>query len=249
LFKKKVDDKDYPLLTNNKELKALLSQILPFKPKNLELYKSAITHASYNEDDACHNERLEFLGDAFLGSVVGELLYLKYPKKDEGFLTEMRSKIVSRQNLNQLAINIGLNKIVRYNKNDYILTHSHIFGNALEALIGAIYLDKGYKATKNFITATLVKDYVNLDELEVTEMNFKKGLYQWAQKHNKNLEFKDLDIEQESKRKIFKVGIFIDGTLLIDGTGWNKKEASQKAAENALKIINEPSHEDSQELE
>lgn len=236
------------LFESNKEFKALLSQILPFKPKNLELYKRAITHASFSDEDACHNERLEFLGDAFLGSVVGELLYLKYPKKDEGFLTEMRSKIVSRQNLNKLATNIGLNKIVRYNKNDAILTHSHIFGNALEALIGAIYLDKGYKTTRNFIIATLVKDHVDLDVLETTETNFKKGLYQWAQKLNKKLEFIDLETTQSNKRKVFSVGIYIDGVYIVNGTGWNKKEASQKAAENALQIIHaeNPENEDNQ---
>lgn len=241
LFRKKstTSDAEQSLFIKNKELKALLAQILPFKPKNIELYKSAITHASYSDDTSSHNERLEFLGDAFLGCVVGELLYLKYPKKDEGFLTEMRSKIVSRQNLNQLAMTIGLNKIVRYNKNDQILSHSHIFGNALEALIGAIYLDKGYKTTKSFITATLVKDYVDLEILEMTETNFKKGLYQWAQKHNKQIEFKDLEPEVNSRRKVFYVAIMLDGELWVKGSGWNKKEASQKAAENALKLINE----------
>lgn len=221
-----------------KELKAQLSQLLPFTPQNLSLYKAAITHTSAAITKAdIHNERLEFLGDAFLGSVIGEMLYIKYPKKDEGFLTEMRSKIVSRQNLNQLALDIGLNKIVRYNKGDQLLHNSHIFGNALEALIGAIYLDKGFAATKHFILKYLLQSHIDLDELENTETNFKKGLYQWAQKNHKALDFKLVGEERIGRRRLFKVGVFVDLELWVEGTGWNKKEASQKAASIALQRI------------
>lgn len=223
-----------------KEFRALLVQLLPFKPGNLLLYKAAFTHVSAAiEKTEIHNERLEFLGDAFLGSIVGEMLYIKYPKKDEGFLTEMRSKIVSRQNLDQLASEMGLHKLVRFNKNDHLLKNSHIFGNALEALIGAIYLDKGFNTTKQFILKHLFPAYIDLDELENTETNFKKGLYQWAQKLQKSVEFKLVGEERIGRRKLFKVGIFIDHELMATGTGWNKKEASQKAAGNALDLIHE----------
>lgn len=225
-----------------KELRAQLSQLLPFAPDNLLLYQTAITHVSAAiEKTDTHNERLEFLGDAFLGSIVGEMLYIKYPRRDEGFLTEMRSKIVNRQNLDTLAINMGLNKLVRFNKNDRLLQNSHIFGNALEALIGAIYLDKGFNTTKQFILKYLLSEFMDLDELEQTETNFKKGLYQWAQKLHKEIEFKLTGEERIGRRKLFKVGIFIDNELLTEGTGWNKKEASQKAASIALNLIHEPS--------
>lgn len=221
-----------------KELRAQFAQILPFKPQNISLYKAAITHSSAAVSPSdVHNERLEFLGDAFLGSIVGEMLYIKYPKKDEGFLTEMRSKIVSRQNLNQLALDIGLNKIVRYNRGDITLRNSHIFGNALEALIGAIYLDKGFATTKHFILNHLLKAHIDLDELEHTETNFKKGLYQWAQKNQKQLDFKLLGEERVGRRRLFRVGILVDGELWVEGTGWNKKEASQKAASNGLERL------------
>lgn len=222
----------------SKELKAQLEQLLPFRLRNLALYQAALTHTSAaTEDFEINNERLEFLGDAYLGSIVGEMLYLKYSRKDEGFLTEMRSKIVSRNNLNQLAVDIGLNKLVRYNKGDILLRNSNIFGNALEALIGAIYLDKGFTITKHFIINTLLKSHMDLDELEQTETNFKKGLYQWAQKGNKQLEFLLISEERMGRRRMFRVGIFVDGELLVEGTGWNKKEASQKAAEHALEVI------------
>lgn len=225
-----------------KELRAQLSQLLPFAPDNLLLYQSAITHVSAAiEKTDTHNERLEFLGDAFLGSIVGEMLYIKYPKRDEGFLTEMRSKIVNRQNLDNLAINLGLNKLIRFNKNDRLLQNSHIFGNALEALIGAIYLDKGFNTTKQFILKYLLSEFMDLEELEQTETNFKKGLYQWAQKLHKEIEFKLTGEERIGRRKLFKVGIFIDNELLTEGTGWNKKEASQKAASIALNLIHESS--------
>lgn len=225
-----------------KELRAQLSQLLPFAPDNLLLYQTAITHVSAAiEKTDTHNERLEFLGDAFLGSIVGEMLYIKYPKRDEGFLTEMRSKIVNRQNLDTLATNMGLNKLVRFNKNDRLLQNSHIFGNALEALIGAIYLDKGFNTTKQFILKYLLSEFMDLEELEQTETNFKKGLYQWAQKLHKEIEFKLTGEERIGRRKLFKVGIFIDNELLTEGTGWNKKEASQKAASIALNLIHEPS--------
>lgn len=223
--------------TRDKELKAQLIQILHFKPQNLQLYQMALTHSSATNLPHMHNERLEFLGDAFLGSIVGEMLYLKYPNKDEGFLTEMRSKIVNRQNLDQLAMDIGLKNIIQFNKSDRILQGSHIFGNALEALIGAIYLDKGYNTTKQFILKHLLHPYIDLDTLEATEINFKKGIYQWAQKQQKQIDFKIIGEERIGKRRLFKVGIYLDDELWIESTGWNKKEASQKVAEKALELI------------
>lgn len=223
----------------DKELKAQLVQMLHFKPQNIQLYQMALTHSSASNLPNIHNERLEFLGDAFLGSIVGEMLYLKYPNKDEGFLTEMRSKIVNRQNLDQLAMDIGLNKLIQFNKSDKVLLGSHIFGNALEALIGAIYLDKGYATTKQFILKYLVHPYIDLDTLEITEINFKKGIYQWAQKMHKTIDFKIIGEERIGKRRLFKVGIYLDDELWLEGTGWNKKEASQKVAEKALVMIQE----------
>src|SRR5690606_9433684 len=163
--------------------------ILGFKPKFLPYYILAITHRSKNEKIASNNERLEFLGDAYIGAIIGEYLFKKYPNKDEGYLTEMRSKIVSRVSLNEIARRMGLEKIVRYNQNDRLLRRSQIFGNALEALVGAIYLDVGFERTRKFILKRILATYIDMEMLETTEFNFKNKLYTWAHKHDHALEF------------------------------------------------------------
>ncbi|HMW27851.1 MAG TPA: ribonuclease III domain-containing protein, partial [Ferruginibacter sp.] len=132
---------------NNREFRKQLNNILGFSPGNIALYKTALSHRSVREGADENNERLEFLGDAVLSSVVAHYLFRKYPYKGEGFLTEMRSKMVNRQKLNDIALKMGIKKITFYNKYDNALKVSQIFGNTLEALIGAVYLDKGYTAT------------------------------------------------------------------------------------------------------
>lgn len=222
------------LFSPNKELVSQLEHILGFVPNHLPYYQLALMHRSKLEEIAQNNERLEFLGDAILGSVIADYLFKKYPYQSEGYLTEMRSKIVRRETLNNLALRMGLQKIVQYNQNDKGLSRSHIFGNALEALIGAVYLDQGFHRTRSFILKQILKPYIDIDTLENRDTNFKNKLLSWAQKNNHDLSFDTLNEENEGTRKIFTIGILLNGEVVANGTGYNKKEAGQVAAQNAI---------------
>ncbi|WP_233559675.1 ribonuclease III [Taibaiella sp. KBW10] len=214
-----------------------MKNILGFSPKYLPFYVTAFTHRSCNDHLDANNERLEFLGDAFIGSIIGAYLFKKYPNRDEGFLTEMRSKIVSRQSLNEIALKMGIQKLIRFNKHDKMLRRSNIFGNSLEALVGAIYLDKGFDKTEKFILKNLLYNYVDIDDLESTDFNFKNKLYNWAQINNKVVDFVTLGESNEAGRRVFTVGIEIDGDIFIQATGYNKKQAGQTAAQKALEQL------------
>lgn len=208
-----------------------------FRPKNLPLYKTALSHRSIKEGSDQNNERLEFLGDAVLSTVVGDFLFKKYPYKGEGFLTEMRSKMVNRSILNEVALKMGLKRITLYNKHDNSLKISQIFGNTLEALIGAIYLDLGYFRTKRWIMKRVILPYFFLDELENLEINHKNKLYGWASKNGKVLEFETVDERFENGRRLFTVAAVVDGEIISEGKGYNKKDASQIAAQVAVEKL------------
>jgi len=195
-------------------------------------------HRSKPEDATDSNERLEFLGDAILGAIVAEYLFKKYPYQDEGYLTELRSRIVRRETMNNVALRMGLNKLVQYNQNDRGLSRSHIFGNALEALIGAVYLDRGFIKTRTFILNQFIRSYIDLDTMESTDTNYKNKLLSWAQKNNKPLVFDTIEEKMEGARKSFTIGIVVDGEIVATGTGYNKKEAGQVAAQKALEKLN-----------
>ena len=225
------------IFSSDKESLHQLEHILGFTPKHIAFYKLALMHRSRPEEVTDSNERLEFLGDAILGAVIAEYLFKKYPYQPEGYLTELRSKIVRRETMNNVALRMGLNKLVQYNQNDRGLSRSHIFGNALEALIGAVYLDQGLTNTRKFILNQIVKAYVDLDTMESTDTNFKNQLLSWAQKNNRVLTFDTIDEKIEQTRKLFTVGIMLDGELIASGTGFNKKEAGQVAAKKALEIL------------
>jgi ribonuclease-3 len=210
---------------------------LGFRPKNLPLYKTALSHRSIKEGSDQNNERLEFLGDAVLSTVVGDFLFKKYPYKGEGFLTEMRSKMVNRSILNEVALKMGLKRITLYNKHDNSLKISQIFGNTLEALIGAIYLDLGYFRTKRWIMKRVILPYFFLDELENLEINHKNKLYGWASKNGKVLEFETVDERFENGRRLFTVAAVVDGEIISEGKGYNKKDASQIAAQVAVEKL------------
>jgi ribonuclease III len=212
----------------------LLQNILGFSPSTIALYELALIHRSNNIAEDSNNERLEFLGDAILGAIVGEYLYKKYPKQPEGFLTDMRSKIVNRVTLNEIAVKIGLKQIVKYNRNDQHLRSSQIFGNALEALIGAIYVDKGFAKTKQFIQNNIIRIYIDLDALELEESNLKNKLIGWANKNKKVIAFELLEETLEGKRRNFVMGITIDGEMICKSNAPNKKEASKRAAKEAI---------------
>jgi len=222
----------------NKQLLSQLEHILGFTPDHLPYYQLALMHRSKIEELAQNNERLEFLGDAMLGAIVAEYLFKKYPTQPEGYLTEMRSRIVRRETLNNVALRMGLHKMVQYNQNDRGLGRSHIFGNALEALIGAVYLDKGFVKTRQFILNQMIRPYIDIENIENTDTNYKNKLLSWAQRGSHMLTFDTLDEKMEGSRKLFTIGIMLDGELVASGTGYNKKEAGQVAAQKALEQLN-----------
>lgn len=214
--------------------------MLGFMPSTLSLYISALSHRSIKEKATDNNERLEYLGDAILGSVIADYLFRKYPYKGEGFLTEMRSKMVNRQTLNDIALRMGLKKITSYNKSDSSLKSSQIFGNALEALVGAIYIDKGYEKTKYWVLRKVIVPHLFAEDLEQLEINQKNKLYSWANRSGKLLEFETLEEKMENGRRLFTVGAVVDGQIIAEGKAFNKKDASQIAAQTAvdkLKIL------------
>ena len=221
----------------DKQLLLQLEHLLGFTPTHISYYRLALMHRSKPEDQTDSNERLEFLGDAILGAIIAEYLFKKYPYQPEGYLTELRSRIVRRETMNNVALRMGLNKLVQYNQNDRGLSRSHIFGNALEALIGAVYLDQGFIKTRKFILNQLVREYIDLDTMESTDTNYKNQLLSWAQRNNKELAFDTIDEKTEGSRKLFTVGIMLDNELVASGTGYNKKEAGQVAAQKALEVL------------
>lgn len=225
------------LFSPNKQLILQLEHLLGFRPVHLPYYQLALMHRSKIEELAHNNERLEFLGDAILGSVIAEYLFKKYPSQPEGYLTELRSRIVRRETLNNVALRMGLHKLVQYNQQDKGLSRSHIFGNALEALIGAVYLDKGFSRTRTFIINQMVRPYVDLEHMESTDTNYKNQLLSWAQKIGHVLTFDTLEEKTEGSRKVFIVGIMLNGELVVKGSGYNKKEAGQVAAQKALEVL------------
>ena len=216
------------LSKNEREFRKQLRNVLGFTPKNIELYRVALSHRSVREGSDQNNERLEFLGDAILGAIVANYLFMRYPYKDEGFLTEMRSKMVNRNQLNDIAIKIGLKKITFFNRFDNSLKISQIFGNTLEALAGAVYLDKGYNETVKWVSTHIIHPHLFMQDLENLDINLKNKLYGWANKNGKTLEFDTLNETIENGRRLFTIG----------AKAFNKKDASQVAAQKAIEILN-----------
>jgi ribonuclease III len=211
-----------------------LRNVLGFAPGKAVLYRTALTHRSLKDGADENNERLEYLGDAVLSAIVADFLFKKYPYKEEGFLTEMRSKMVNRNQLNEIAIKMGLRKITQFNKFDNSLKMSQIFGNTLEAVVGAIYLDKGFIKTKQWVVERIIQPYLFMEELENLEINHKNKLYGWANRNGKTLDFETLEERIESGRRLFTVGAVVDGELIAQGRAYNKKDASQIAAQEAI---------------
>lgn len=219
------------------DLRRQLRNVLGLAPANLDLYKTALSHRSIREGADENNERLEFLGDAVLSSLVAHYLFMRYPYKDEGFLTEMRSKMVNRNQLNEIALKIGLKKITFYNRYDNSLKISQIFGNTLEAVIGAVYLDKGYKITQVWVNQHIISPHLFMQDLENLDINQKNKLYGWANKNGKNLEFETLEEKVENGRRLFTIGAKVDGVVIAEAKAFNKKDASQVAAQIAVEKL------------
>lgn len=211
--------------------------MLGLKPGNLTLYHTALSHRSVKEGPDENNERLEYLGDAVLSAVIADYLFKRYPYKGEGFLTEMRSKMVNRQQLNDIALKMGLKKLTFYNKFDNALKGSQIFGNTLEALVGAVYLDKGYRATHQWVLQQIIMPHMFVDDLEQIDINLKNKLIGWASKNGKILEFETIEEKLENGRRIFTIAAVLDGESLAQGKGFNKKDASQVAAQLAIEKL------------
>lgn len=222
----------------DRSFKKQLHNVLGFSPHHLDLYKTALSHRSVREGADENNERLEYLGDAIISTIVAHFLFMRYPYKDEGFLTEMRSKMVNRNKLNDIALKIGLKKITVYNHFDHSLKISQIFGNSLEALTGAVFLDKGYGQTQKWVTQRIINPHLFMQELENLDINQKNKLYGWANKNGKNLEFETIDETIENGRRLFTIGAMVDGELIAEAKGFNKKDASQVAAQLAIEKLN-----------
>jgi ribonuclease-3 len=229
------------LFTRDKELVRAIAGIIGATPDNIRLYKLALTHTSFARQAAGTkhdtNERLEFLGDAILGAVVAELLFKKFPYEDEGFLTEIRSRIVNRESLSHIAVKIGLNLLVKVDNSNHSMWHKSVNGNALEALVGAIYLDKGYDKTRSFILGKLVKPHVDLHNLVNTVSNFKSKLIEWAQGQNLEIRFEIVKRKQQGNTTEFTSEVYIDDKPIAIGVGLSKKKADQAAAENSLAAL------------
>jgi len=220
-----------------------LKNLLGYVPGNLRLYRMAFRHRSVavevKNGAKNSNERLEFLGDAILGSVVAELLFKMYPYKDEGFLTEMRSKIVSRSNLNQLAKRLGLDEHIEFDNK--ALNHSNkqgsLLGDTFEAMIGAVYMDKDYNFTRNFLLKRIIKPHIDIHTLELTETNFKSKLIEWCQRHGKDITFEIIPNEEGENTKLFTIRANVDGESCAIGRDYNKKNAEKLAAEKACEFL------------
>jgi ribonuclease III len=224
--------------SSRKEFYAFIKNLTGFSPLKLKLYDIAFMHKSATSVDSLgnpvNNERLEYLGDAVLGAIVADYLYNRFPGKDEGFLTQLRSRIVNRSFLTQLTFKMELNRFVSSNTSSINET-SHIYGDVFEAFIGAIYLDNGYKAAMKFVVKKVLPEYVDIYELEKSNTNYKSQMIEWGQKNRKNIEFSTINNpEFGSNNQPFISEIFIDGEIAGQGGGFSKKEAQQNAARTAL---------------
>lgn len=217
-----------------------IQKILGFKPNNLQNYKKAFTHRSMNLIDDDGNpisyERLEFLGDAMLGSVIAAHLFNKVPKGDEGYLTKMRSKIVSREHLNELGKDFNLiqfleSKVTNQNFGE------NIHGNLFEAFVGAVYLDKGFLYCEKFIQKKIIKPYVDIDKLEGKVISYKSLLIEWCQKEKKQFHFDIYEDDDAGKTKYFGVKLSIDGKIAAKARATSKKKAEEIAAKRAYFVF------------
>ncbi len=227
------------LNSSDKHFAQSIKNIFGFYPGNIHLYKLAFKHRSVAElvnGTRVNNERLEYLGDAVLGSIIADFLFKKFPLKDEGFLTEMRSKIVRRTRLNKLASKLGLDKLIQSNADTKVMSHS-IKGDAFEAFIGALYLDKGYSFTMKIIVERILNIHFDIDELENEESNFKSRLIEWTQKEKKSISFNVIDEVGEGFNKQYIVEVLIDGSPKARGVDFSIKKAEKSAAEKAWNIL------------
>lgn len=228
------------LSQEEQRIKAWSEKHLGLTPKDYSYYQQALTHSSALKERTKEtfvlesNERLEFLGDAVLASVVATVLYKEYPNKGEGFLTRFRSRLVQRQTLNDLAQNLELHQVVRMKINGG--KENSVKGNALEAVLGAVYLDKGYRETERVIIG-LMDRHIDLKKMANTESDKKSRLLEWCQKHKRQVKFKVEEEDRDGASRSFKAEVFIDGKPKGYGFGRSKKKAEQEASKHALRKL------------
>ena len=229
------------LFVKDKELYVFIRNITGYYPKDIDLYRLALVHRSkpvkMPNGRWANNERLEFLGDAVLDTVVADYLFESFPDKHEGFLTSTRAKIVQRESLNRIGNKLHIDAHVR--ASSHSSSHnSYICGNAVEAIVGAFYIDHGYKRAKKFIINRIIKQHFNLDDLISSETNFKSRLIEWTQKYRVNIEFALVDtITDSDNNPIFKTAIMLGDIFASEGTGYSKKESHQSASKKALERL------------
>ena len=235
LFKRKTE--------KDKRLILAIKSIVGSKPVNLDLYKLATRHTSVARETKKgfkeSNERLEYLGDAILGATVADYLFKKFPFKDEGFLTEIRSRIVNRESLNMVGRKIGISAIVEFDSSHKgSLSHKSLYGDTLEAIVGAVYLDKGYYFCNRFIIKKLISPYYDINEIIRSNPNYKSKIIEWAQKENKEFSFEIISIKNNRSHKEFTAQVLIDNEPVGKGFGLSKKKAEQDAAQKACETLN-----------
>lgn len=224
--------------SHEKEISRFLRNVVGIRPGNLEIYLTALTHrsASNNVMDghALNNERLEYLGDAVLDAIMAEFLFKKYPLKYEGELTEMRSKLVSRERLGQLSRKMHLNELITINPHAHAKSAG---GDAFEALVGAIFLDKGYEKTKQIVLKKIFESNYNLDEVVMEDVNFKSKIINWAQHNHRKVNFEHEVVEQRRNSRLYRIKLTIDGQPYTEGLEYTIKKAEQIAAQRACDKI------------
>lgn len=231
-------DKIRLFFRKDKESYFRLYQILGFYPRHLHYYREALLHKSSlvrsDKGRPLNNERLEFLGDAILDAIVADIVYKHFEGKREGFLTNARSKIVQRETLNKVAVELGLDKLIKYSSHTTSSHNSSVCGNAFEALVGAIYLDRGYAYCMRFMEERILRHYINLDKVAYKEMNFKSKMLEWSQKNRIHMEFCLVEQSQKVDSPVFVSQVLIEGLVAGEGTGYSKKESQQTASKRAL---------------
>jgi len=218
-------------------------KVLGFYPDWIELYREAMTHRSSSVRSKkgrwVNNERLEFLGDAILDAIVADILYKQFEHKKEGFLTSTRSRIVQRETLNKIAIELGLDKLIVSSTRN-LAHNTNIYGDALEALIGAIYLDQGYRVTKKFVFETLIRQHINMEKVLKSEVDFKSRLIEWGQKNKVDVCFELTDSSYDAQNNpVFFSCVKVSGIEVGSGQGYSKKESHQMAAKVAIRKLRE----------
>ena len=233
------------LFRKDRESYLCFYRMLGFWPRDIRFYEQALLHKSLSvkseQGGFVNNERLEFLGDAILDAVVADIVYQNFEGKREGFLTNTRSKIVSRESLNHVADQIGLSKLIKYSIRNS--THnSNVGGNAFEALIGAIYLDRGYAFCKYFMENRIIGQYIDLKKISRKEVNFKSKLIEWSQKNKIILRYELISQSlDEFNSPIFETEVFLEGISVAKGKGYSKKESQQNAAHESMNKIKKDS--------